>query len=239
MKHTRTSVTLFLLVSSTFSQTTDFDLKVEKAVRLTFQPQLGKIYLIQSTPDVKPPRWKNEGSSILGNGQPFQTIFLTESEPHRVFRVANIEVSHGLVGYYPFDGNAVDESGNGNNATIEGAALETNRFALPLDSFAFRGSGQYLKTSTATGFPVGTDDFTVSLWFRPSNLGPSDDSQVIFANQSLNQFQLAISPRDATPTPLARLRGFAHKKIISGWKSREVPFKSSLQPPPISGRALR
>ena len=33
----------------------------------------------------------------------------------------------GLVGYYPFNGNANDESGNGNNGTVIGATLTTDR----------------------------------------------------------------------------------------------------------------
>ncbi len=31
------------------------------------------------------------------------------------------------VAYYPFNGNANDESGNGNNGTVDGASLTTDR----------------------------------------------------------------------------------------------------------------
>ncbi len=33
----------------------------------------------------------------------------------------------GLVGWWPFNGNANDESGNGNDATVNGAALTADR----------------------------------------------------------------------------------------------------------------
>ena len=36
--------------------------------------------------------------------------------------------TNGLVGYWPFNGNANDESGNGNNGTVNGATLTTDRF---------------------------------------------------------------------------------------------------------------
>jgi hypothetical protein len=36
--------------------------------------------------------------------------------------------SNGLVAYYPFNGNANDASGNGNNGTVNGATLTSDRF---------------------------------------------------------------------------------------------------------------
>ena len=35
--------------------------------------------------------------------------------------------TNGLVGWWPFNGNANDESGNGNNGTVNGATLTTDR----------------------------------------------------------------------------------------------------------------
>ncbi|NDA99298.1 MAG: hypothetical protein EBY31_08875 [Flavobacteriia bacterium] len=35
--------------------------------------------------------------------------------------------ANGLVGWWPFNGNANDESGNGNNGTVNGATLTTDR----------------------------------------------------------------------------------------------------------------
>ena len=39
------------------------------------------------------------------------------------------DLTEGLVGYYPFDGNANDASGNGNNGTVSGATLTANKDA--------------------------------------------------------------------------------------------------------------
>ena len=35
--------------------------------------------------------------------------------------------TNGLVGWWPFNGNANDESGNGNNGTVNGATLTLDR----------------------------------------------------------------------------------------------------------------
>src|ERR1017187_9384521 len=40
-------------------------------------------------------------------------------------------LTNGLVAYYPFIGNANDASGNGNNGTVQGATLTTDRFNNP------------------------------------------------------------------------------------------------------------
>ena len=41
--------------------------------------------------------------------------------------------------YYPFNGNALDESGNNNNGTVNGATLITDRFSLPNKAYNFNG----------------------------------------------------------------------------------------------------
>jgi len=45
----------------------------------------------------------------------------------------------GLVAYYPFNGNANDESGNGNNGTVYGATLTTDRFGNTNKAYSFDG----------------------------------------------------------------------------------------------------
>ena len=45
---------------------------------------------------------------------------------------AQINLDSGLVAHYPFNGNANDESGNGNNGTVNGATHTTDRFGNSL-----------------------------------------------------------------------------------------------------------
>ena len=54
-------------------------------------------------------------------------------------QVPNYVPSNGLVGWWPFNGNANDESGNGNNGTVNGATLTEDRFGNFGSAFAFNG----------------------------------------------------------------------------------------------------
>jgi hypothetical protein len=47
--------------------------------------------------------------------------------------------TEGLTAYFPFNGNANDESGNGNNGTINGATLTTDRFGKENSAYSFDG----------------------------------------------------------------------------------------------------
>jgi hypothetical protein len=48
-------------------------------------------------------------------------------------------IAQQLVAYYPFNGNALDESGNGNNGTVVGATLTTDRFGNANSCYQFVG----------------------------------------------------------------------------------------------------
>ncbi|MCP3693720.1 MAG: BACON domain-containing protein, partial [Planctomycetaceae bacterium] len=48
-------------------------------------------------------------------------------------------LNDGLVAYYPFNGNANDESGNGNNGTVNGATLSTDRNGNAASAYDFDG----------------------------------------------------------------------------------------------------
>lgn len=45
-----------------------------------------------------------------------------------------------LVGWWPFNGNANDESGAGNHGTVNGASLSTDRFGNLTSSYLFTGT---------------------------------------------------------------------------------------------------
>jgi len=73
--------------------------------------------------------------------------------------------TNGLVGWWPFNGNANDESGNGNNGAVNGAILTNDRFGISSASYSFNGN-------VAVDFPSQNlnQNFTVSLWFNPDTL---------------------------------------------------------------------
>jgi len=49
------------------------------------------------------------------------------------------DLSTGLVAYYPFNGNANDVSGHGNNGAVNGATLSTDRFGSANSAYALNG----------------------------------------------------------------------------------------------------
>jgi hypothetical protein len=68
---------------------------------------------------------------------------------------------NGLIDYYPFDTNAMDYSGNSNNATNNGAVMTTGKVGGAYD---FNGSAYMV----APHLPNSTD-MSISLWINPSN----------------------------------------------------------------------
>ena len=51
--------------------------------------------------------------------------------------VPNYVPTNGLVGWWPFNGNANDESLNGNNGMVSGASLMNDRNGVANSSYSF------------------------------------------------------------------------------------------------------
>ncbi|MBO6534803.1 MAG: T9SS type A sorting domain-containing protein [Balneolaceae bacterium] len=69
-----------------------------------------------------------------------------------------------LVAYYPFNGNADDESGNLNDARVIDARLSSDRFGNPVSSYFFDGEGDYLEIAHSK--ELSSDSKTISFWFK-------------------------------------------------------------------------
>ncbi len=115
-------------------------------------------------------------------------------------QVPNYVPSNGLVGWWPFNGNANDESGNGNNGTVNGATLTADRFGISNMAYSFDGINDYIST-----YRSGYTTFSISLWCKlPSPAMPvnplvdgfdsyydifSTDSKLYYASfTSFNQY---------------------------------------------------
>jgi hypothetical protein len=80
--------------------------------------------------------------------------------------IVNAGINDGLVAYYPFNGNANDESGNGNNGVIHGSALTADRLGKLNSAYNFDGVDDYLQISNSGSLNFGTSDFTISCWIN-------------------------------------------------------------------------
>jgi len=76
--------------------------------------------------------------------------------------------TEGLMAYWPFNGNANDESGNGHNGTVYGATLTTDRKGNPNKAYSFDGINDYIGLGTIS--TAGYTGITVSLWLKPVNI---------------------------------------------------------------------
>jgi hypothetical protein len=73
--------------------------------------------------------------------------------------------SDGLVAYYPFNGNANDESGNRIDGIVNGAVLTNDRFGNPNKAYSFNGASSIDFNSSSTLNQL-TDKLTVCLWAK-------------------------------------------------------------------------
>ena len=58
-------------------------------------------------------------------------------------------LTNGLVAYYPFDGNANDASGNGNNGIVTNAVLVSDRFGITNSAYQYNGSNSAILFASA------------------------------------------------------------------------------------------
>ena len=75
--------------------------------------------------------------------------------------------TNGLVGYWPFNGNANDQSGNSNNGTPNGATLTTDRFGIANQAYYFDGNNQNIVCSNTIN---SVQSITVSSWVLVNSL---------------------------------------------------------------------
>ena len=100
----------------------------------------------------------------------------------------------GLVGWWPFNGNANDESGNGNHGTVIGEVpLTTDRNGNPNSAYSFLGSSSsYININQNASFSNFSDGFTLSAWSL-SSTGSSTGRVLSLGNTDANGLGFHIS----------------------------------------------
>ena len=79
---------------------------------------------------------------------------------------AQINLNEGLVAYYPFNGNANDESGNGYNAVDVNATLTTDRLGNTNSAYYFNGVDNYINLGNILNDVFTTNTFSINMWFN-------------------------------------------------------------------------
>lgn len=81
----------------------------------------------------------------------------------------SIDLTSGLIAYYPFDGNASDMSGNGHHGIVYGANFGEDRYGNLANSMTFDGIDDYIDLGDNPKLDVGSSDFTLATWIRKNS----------------------------------------------------------------------
>lgn len=78
--------------------------------------------------------------------------------------IAQVNLEDGLIAYYPFNGNAHDESSNGHNGVVSGCTLVSDRFGNSNSAYLFDGHNDYIEIADHSDLRLG-NSYAISLWF--------------------------------------------------------------------------
>ena len=119
-------------------------------------------------------------------------------------RPVNVDVIRAnteILSYYPFNGNANDESGNENHGTVYGATLTEDRFGNPNSAYSFDGIDDYIikyvedinRYFTITGWVYVNDITQANVLYTErcnysENLGQGDRNRIIVQRLASDDF---------------------------------------------------
>jgi hypothetical protein len=138
--------------------------------------------------------------------------------------IPNYVPTQGLLGWWPFNGNANDESGNGNNGTVNGATLAADRFGNAGKAYYFNGLPITNANRSRISIPNidvknhVSSGFTISFWFTRDDSINSANRHFIFyqynginglqSEYTLNSFRLSLRTSTANPPEINYFHGF-------------------------------
>ena len=118
-------------------------------------------------------------------------------------------LTDGLVGYWPFDGNANDMSGNGNNGVVRGATPTSDRNGTANHAFHFGGyysdgfkDVAYIEVPNSQSLYSISSSFTLMAWIRidkwchNGGTGIENWASIICKGYSTLQYSLQIEGND-------------------------------------------
>ena len=94
--------------------------------------------------------------------------------------ISQINLSQGMVAYYPFNGNANDNSGNGNNPVFNNASLTADRLGNPNSAYYFNGTDSYIRIPNSTSLNPSSA-ISICAWVKVKDfyLGPCRGNSVL------------------------------------------------------------
>ena len=87
--------------------------------------------------------------------------------------------TNGLVGYWPFNGNAYDESYNGLNGSEESTIDTLNRFNIPSSAIYFNGVDSRVLIPDTSALDLVGNSITISAWVKPLSKTSTNNNAAI------------------------------------------------------------
>jgi hypothetical protein len=148
-------------------------------------------------------------------------------------QVPNYVATTGLIGWWPFNGNANDESGNGNNGTVSGASLTTDKNGIANQAYSFDGVNDFIDAGSSISF----SNFTISTWVYINSYSSALNALVSKISTNFQNFELGINSNTSTPANVPSMSwgtGSAWQSInsiqafpVTNWHHLVVSFNSS------------
>ncbi len=91
--------------------------------------------------------------------------------------VPNYVPTNGLVGWWPFNGNSNDESGNTHNGTNYGAILSSDRNNISNSAYSFNGSSNFIEVPLVN--VSNSNSITISAWVNTTDITSTINSHIM------------------------------------------------------------
>ena len=130
--------------------------------------------------------------------------------------LTGIDLDNGLLAYYPFNGNANDESIYGNNGIIYGATLTADRLGNLKSAYSFSGDAAKDYIQATVNLPTGNNSRSISVWFNTTDMastttGWNFNSIISWGSPTGNHMNdLAIADGKA------RFSGYGNDHVVPG-----------------------
>lgn len=109
-------------------------------------------------------------NTYINNKTMKKNIFLTLMTVMPIWLTAQIPSylpKDGLIGWWPFNGNANDESGNGNNGTVNGPTLTSDRTGRGNSAYSFDGVNDFIQVPHNT--KLNPYPLSVTCWVKSTS----------------------------------------------------------------------
>lgn len=106
---------------------------------------------------------------------------------------SQVNLTKGLIAWYPFNGNANDGSGNNNNPSYNNATLTTDRFGNTGSAYYFDGVDDQITIPGSAGLNTA-NAMTIALYFNPETTNLQTlIGKISYSQGNGTQFQVAIN----------------------------------------------